>query len=176
VKEEAMAMKKVSEAYPSRFAKAADYPIGQRIQVRIREVTVEIFDEREPYCLWFVGLDGKVALDGKGVILNPTNSKLLGKVVSDTPEGWVGREVQIWSEYINFKGEIRVTWKLMPMPQLLADPAAISPPPSPPTPSPAPIVAPAANTRPRRGRPPKGNNPATPAKLPDLDDELPDFT
>jgi hypothetical protein len=171
-----MSLKKVSETYPSRFAKASDYPIGQHIQLRIHTVTMEVFDERSPYCIWCNGLDGKVALDGKGVILSQGNAKLLGKTVNDTPEGWVGREVQIWPEYVNFKGEIRVTWKLMPMPQLLADPAAISPPPSPPTPSPAPIVAPAANTRPRRGPPPKGNNPATPAKLPDLDDGLPDFT
>jgi hypothetical protein len=169
-----MSLKKVSETYPSRYAKASDYPIGQHIQLRIREVTTEIFDERAPYCIWCDGLDGKVALDGKGVVLSQGNAKLLGKTVSDTPEGWVGREIEIWPEYVNFKGEIRVSWKLMPLPQLLNS-AAVSPSPPPPAPS-KPIVAPAANTRPRAPKvqhAPKASSPAP--EPPPLDDELPDF-
>jgi hypothetical protein len=163
-------MRRVSEAYPSRFARASDYPRGQRMHVRIRGVSEEIFDDRTPYCLWLNWADGRTWEGGLGIVLNKTNAKLCASWFSDDPERWPGYELEVWPEDILVKGEIATTWRMVPVRQSRTD----SPPPAPaPTPTPKEVTAPAADTRPRAKTPAKGKGSnRTTSVAADLDDEI----
>jgi len=184
-----MAMRKVSESYPSRFTKASDFPLGVPIDVRISKVTLEEFEFGPRYCLECTTLDGQPWAEGKGAVIPPGQAKILGFNYGDAPEGWVRHTIKLIPTSFNFKGQAGVTWHVMPTYQPPAADPVPAPSPKPPPP-PKEVVAPAANTRPRAnngqaatpppreaakrgpGRPPKAKPPAADDALAD---EIPDF-
>ena len=159
-----MTMKRVSEAYPPRFAPAENYPLGQWMRRRIRDVVQEEFPYGTRYGLISDDLDGRPWADGLAAILPEGQAKVLGFAFGDAPEGWRGHVVDLSPQPYNYKGQTGVTWHVMPVHQQPAVPPV--------PPSAREIVAPAANTRPRQA-------PSPAVKADDLDtilnDEIPTF-
>jgi hypothetical protein len=164
-------MKRVSESYPSRFAKPSDYPLAQRMRLQIRAVIYEEDFEYGPrYCLELTELDGRPWAGGQLAIMPPGQAKILGFNFGDAPEGWYGHTIELWPEQISVKGQLVTTWRVMPV--YLQPGVAAAPPATPPAPPAPAIVAPAA-TRPKRAAPPPAAEADDLAAI--LNDEVPTF-
>lgn len=89
---------KISEIFKSKYLRASD--IGDRtVKVKIESAAVEeMADSKDQKpVLYFVGKD-------RGLVLNRTNAALLASRIGDDVDSWVGREIQLVSEPVNFQG------------------------------------------------------------------------
>jgi hypothetical protein len=93
---------KVSEAFPSKYLKAADLN-GRQVEVTIREVCFEEVgttdDSQQRLVLYFKGKD-------KGLVLNKTNAIAIANALGDETEDWSGNTIVLAPEPVNFKGKI----------------------------------------------------------------------
>jgi hypothetical protein len=160
-------MRKFDEMNAGRFLRAADFAPGESFAVTVTGVRDEEIgwgDDKELMLILSLAHrpGGKPWGD---LIPNLSNRKILARNYGNDPEGLIGQQLTVVIVITGFEG--RSGFQVQPVVQPKAPPRLLTEPPS--APAPAPGVAPAANTRPRRGRPPTGNSP----KVPDLDDEIP---
>lgn len=90
---------KVSEAFPnnSKWLSASDLQ-GHEVKVTVTGVTVAEFDNGNKPALMFAGKN-------KGLALNRTNARKLAATYGDDMEAWVGKEVIIYPEVVEFQGK-----------------------------------------------------------------------
>jgi hypothetical protein len=131
-------------AYGSRYLSAGDI-IAQGGRKRVRIAKVEVADLRQDggnatrrkFVLYFIGLD-------KGMALNLTNAGILKDALGKNPTKWVGADVGLYVEQVQF-GNKRVPGLRL---KVLSKPAApVAATPAPKTPAPA-QVAPGLNDNP----------------------------
>ena len=94
---------RVSEKYSGRFLKAADLQ-GRELHVQIAQVAedVEVGKDKEPkdVLLFF---DQK-----KGLVLNSTNAQILGEVLGDNSDDWLGARIVLYPTETAMGAGIRV--------------------------------------------------------------------
>ncbi len=114
---------RISEAYPSKYLKAADLD-GQDRTVNIRACIQEELGQ---------GADMEVKpvlyFDGgqKGLVLNKTNAQAIAEDYGDDTEAWTGREIVLFIQKVTFQGKltpaIRVRVQATPQPVAQRAPA-----------------------------------------------------
>ena len=91
-------MPKLNDLYPSKFLTAAELD-EDGIIVTIRDITIEkMGDGMEKPCLHFDESD-------KGLILNKTNAKIIGKMYGDDTDNWEDERISLYPTYVSFKGD-----------------------------------------------------------------------
>lgn len=90
---------KVSEAFPnnSKWLAAGDLQ-GHEVKVTIAAISVADFKDEQKPALMFVGKQ-------KGMALNRTNAKKLAAQYGDEMDSWVGKEIIIYPEVVEFQGK-----------------------------------------------------------------------
>jgi len=87
----------ISEAYPSKYLKAADLK-GQEAVVTIEQVSKEEIDRDESKpVLRFKGKN-------RGLVLNVTNANNIVLMYGDDTETWVGKQVTLFTTFVDFQG------------------------------------------------------------------------
>ena len=118
---------RISEAYPSKYLKAADLD-GQDRAVSIRACIQEELGQG-------VEMETKPVLyfDGgqKGLVLNKTNAQAIADDYGDDTEAWAGREIVLFIQKVTFQGKlmpaIRVRTQATPQPAVQHAPAPPAP-------------------------------------------------
>ncbi len=92
----------VNDVFPSKWLKASEL-VGKEVKVKIESVGFELMKDDDPesgkIILHFVGKK-------KGVSLNKTNSQTLAATFSPETDGWVGKEIVLFSQKVNFAGNL----------------------------------------------------------------------
>jgi len=90
---------KVSEAFPnnSKWLSAAELQ-GFEVKVKIAAIATAEFKEENKPALMFVGKQ-------KGLALNRTNARKLAAAFGDEMSDWVGKEIIIYPEVVEFGGK-----------------------------------------------------------------------
>ena len=118
---------RISEAYPSKYLKAADLN-GQDRTVTIRACIQEELGqgaemETKPV-LYFEG-------GQKGLALNKTNATAIADDYGDDTEAWAGREIVLFIQKVTFQGKlmpaIRVRTQATPQPAVQHAPVTPAP-------------------------------------------------
>ncbi len=92
---------KISEAYPSKYLKAADLD-GQDRTVSIRAcVQEELGQGSEMEVKPVLYFDG----GQKGLVLNKTNATAIAEDYGDDTEAWIGRDIVLFAREVDFKGK-----------------------------------------------------------------------
>jgi len=93
---------KISEAFPSRYLKAADLG-GQPRNVTIRAVTMEVLgqgqDQQQKPVAYFES-------GQKGLVLNKTNANVIKAAYGDDTAAWTGRSITLYEKEVEFQGKI----------------------------------------------------------------------
>jgi hypothetical protein len=128
----------LESCYGSKYLSAAD--LGDRkIKVRIARIKKEELRQdngssRSKFVIFFDNLDN-------GLVVNATNKNLLVASLGRNPQGWIGAQVGLFAEEVQFSGRTVRGLRL----RVLAKPDASSPTPIPkPAPKPTPTPAAAA--------------------------------
>ena len=90
----------INEMFPSKYLKGTDM-VNRIVNVVIEGVTfTDEFDEGRKYVLSFQGAK-------KSLMLNKTNVGILQWLFPDVADtnGWVGKEIQLYTELVTFKGQ-----------------------------------------------------------------------
>ncbi len=122
---------RISEAYPSKYLKAADLD-GQDRTVSIRAcVQEELGPGSEMEVKPVLYFDG----GQKGLVLNKTNAQAIAEDYGDDTEAWTGREIVLFIQKVTFQGKltpaIRVRVQAPPQPVVQRAPAPPAPEPDP---------------------------------------------
>jgi hypothetical protein len=89
---------KMSEAFPSKYLKAADIK-GREINLKLASVEMEDLGDEVKPVLYFIGKD-------KGIVLNKTNSEILTEAYGDESGDWHGKPVILTTHRVkNPRGE-----------------------------------------------------------------------
>jgi hypothetical protein len=109
---------KISNAFPSKYLKAADLNDRPALMTMSRVEIEDIgADEKKPV-LYF-------SKQQKGLVLNRTNSKVISTIYGDDTDNWEGKLIVLFPAMVEFKGDtveaIRVR---KPKPQAAAPAAA----------------------------------------------------
>ena len=92
-------MTTVSEAFPSNYLKAADLN-NRTVKVAINKVVFEEIgrDKDSKPIVYF----DKVK---KGLVLNKTNAVEIAATHGDQMDGWIGKEIELFSMMVPFQGQ-----------------------------------------------------------------------
>jgi hypothetical protein len=91
---------KMSEAFPSKFLRAADLPEGASIPVVIDKVTLEeVGEDRETKPVAY--FKGKQ----KGLVLNKTNAGVIADAYGDESDGWTNKPINLVVSKVLFQGK-----------------------------------------------------------------------
>ncbi len=92
-------MATVSEAFPSKYLKAADLN-NRTVKVSINRVVFEEIGQNKDKkpILYFNGAE-------KGLVLNKTNATTIGDVYGEQMDGWSGKEIELFSMMVPFNGQ-----------------------------------------------------------------------
>ena len=118
---------RISEAYPSKYLKAADLA-GQDRTVSIRACIQEELGQGSEMevkpVLYFNG-------GQKGLVLNKTNAQAIVEDYGDDTEAWAGQEIVLFIQKVTFQGKlmpaIRVRTQATPQPVVQRAPAPPAP-------------------------------------------------
>ena len=88
----------INDAYPSNYLKASDLD-GKKVPVIISAVDMEKFDEGEKPVAMF-------EKKAKGMVLNKTNSMTIAAAYGPETDNWIGKEVILYSQMVNFQGQM----------------------------------------------------------------------
>ena len=118
---------RISEAYPSKYLKAADLD-GQDRAVSIRAcIQEELGQGSEMEVKPVLYFDG----GQKGLVLNKTNAQAIAEDYGDDTEAWTGREIVLFIQKVTFQGKltpaIRVRVQATPQPVVQRAPAPPAP-------------------------------------------------
>jgi hypothetical protein len=122
-------MPDINEVFGGETLKAADLQ-GRDFTLTIQTVQAKEFDKGAKLVIRFVGAK-------KALIANRTNSKRIAMLYGNNTDFWAGRQVTLYPEMVDFKGE--ATWAIR----------VKAPPVYQPQPVPVQQVAPAAATHPQ---------------------------
>jgi hypothetical protein len=87
----------ISKAFPSKYLKADDIPVGKKIRVTVGHVELEKLGDDTKPVMYFQGKD-------KGMALNQTNAGKIAAAYGKLTEEWEGKEVFIFVEQKQFQG------------------------------------------------------------------------
>lgn len=90
---------KYTEAFPSKYVKSDDLQ-GREVQVVIASVNVESMGDGEQKLV--LHFQGKT----KGMICNRTNADRIAHLYGPDTDDWVGKEVTLYTEMVNFQGRV----------------------------------------------------------------------
>lgn len=88
----------INEVFPSKYLKASDLQ-GKAVKVVIDRVTIEKMGEDNKPVLHFKGKE-------KGMALNKSNAQMIAAVYSPETDGWIGREIKLYTGKVNFNGQM----------------------------------------------------------------------
>jgi len=88
---------RVSEAFPSKYLKAADLQ-GKNVLAVMDYVQTEKLGDDERPVLYFKGKE-------KGLVLNRTNAEAITKLYGDEMNDWNGEEIVMFEAMVSFKKE-----------------------------------------------------------------------
>ncbi len=90
---------KISQAFPSKYLKAADLN-NRTIKVSVNKIVFEEIgqDKDKKPILYFNGAE-------KGLVLNKTNATAIGAVHGEQMDGWPGKEIELFSQMVPFQGQ-----------------------------------------------------------------------
>lgn len=88
---------RMSNAFPSKYLRAADLD-GRQVTVSIDRVVMEdVGDDDAKPVLYFVGKE-------KGVVLNKTNASNISLIYGDETDDWHGKPVTLYEAMVDFQG------------------------------------------------------------------------
>jgi hypothetical protein len=87
---------KVSEVFTSNYLAASDLQ-GAEPTVVIASVEVKEFDDGNKFLVTFQNKK-------KGLVANKTNSKRLAMLYGDDTDDWIGKEVVLYTDIVDFQG------------------------------------------------------------------------
>lgn len=88
-------MPKVSESFARKYVNAAD--IGNKVhRLKIERVLIEQVLHDRKWVIYFAGAK-------KGLGLNRTNAEALGRALGDDSDAWIGHEVDVFTERVEFQ-------------------------------------------------------------------------
>lgn len=113
---------KLSEAFPSKYLKAADLQ-GRKVSVTIDSIEMaNIGDDTDKLVVWLVGKT-------KGFVLNVTNANMIAEIAgSEETDTWKGIKLVLYPTKVDYQGR-RVDAIRVDYPTNGALPAAAQPPP-----------------------------------------------
>lgn len=88
----------VNDIFPSKYLKASDLENQERT-VRITEWSIEQLGDESKLLLTFSGVK-------KGLICNKTNADRLAHLYGPDTDGWIGKEIVLYPEMVNFRGKV----------------------------------------------------------------------
>lgn len=88
---------KVSQVFSGDYLKAADLQ-GNEHSVVISAIEVKEFDDGNKLLLTFQGRK-------KGLVANKTNSNRVAMAYGDDTDGWVGKEIILYPDIVDFQGK-----------------------------------------------------------------------
>jgi len=89
---------KISNAFPSKYLRAADLN-EQPMLFTMSEVRMEdIGDSDKKPVLHFLRSE-------KGLVLNKTNSKIIGQLYGDDTDNWEGQPIVLYPAMVDFRGD-----------------------------------------------------------------------
>lgn len=99
----------IQTAFPSAYMKAAQLD-GQPINLTIESVVMEEVgqgaDAVTKPCVYFTDSPFKFKTGTMGWVLNVVNSKMIAAHYGDDTDGWIGKQVQLYGEKVQFGGNI----------------------------------------------------------------------
>ena len=88
---------KVSQAFPSKYLKAADLE-GRSVIVIMAQVETETIGDDDRPVLYFKGKN-------KGVVLNKTNAGKISDAYGDDTDDWFGKPIELYPTEVDFQGK-----------------------------------------------------------------------
>lgn len=89
---------KISNAFPSKYLRAADLQDRQVKAVMSRVEMENIGDDDKKPVLYFTK-------GNKGLVLNKTNSKVIAHAYGDDTDTWEGKELILFPAMVDFRGD-----------------------------------------------------------------------
>ena len=89
---------KISNAFPSKYLRAADLQDRQVKAVMSRVEMESIGDDDKKPVLYFTK-------GNKGLVLNKTNSKVISHAYGDDTDAWEGKEIILFPAMVDFRGD-----------------------------------------------------------------------
>lgn len=87
----------IMQSFPSSYLRAGDLQ-GKTFKMIMKEVIMEDIGGDHKAVLYFQGAD-------KGVVMNKTNASAIADVYGGDTDNWAGKEVEIFSAKVQFKGQ-----------------------------------------------------------------------
>ena len=85
--------------FPSKYVKASDLK-GKQPTVAIAEAKIEaVGQDSKKLVLYFQGTE-------KGLVCNRTNADRIAHLYGNDTDDWVGKEITLYSEMVNFQGKV----------------------------------------------------------------------
>ena len=109
-------MSKVSEMFPSKWLAAAEIE-GKVYRLVISAYGVENYDDGSKMTINFQGAQ-------KGMVLNATNRSTLVWLFGDEADAWIGKEIELFTEPVTFKGKVSAGLKVRGINSVQAQPAS----------------------------------------------------
>lgn len=158
---------RISDAFPTKYLKAGDLQ-GRRHTLTVSRVVQE--EGIDKPIIYFQGAQ-------KGMAVNKTNAMMISQFLGDETDGWIGRQIELYTAQVLFEGKfvpaIRVSQPMQPMPAHENGPLPASPAPEQipartvhPAPDPNAPLPPAATQ-------PQGGGAYVASAADDLTDEIP---
>jgi hypothetical protein len=88
---------KVSQVFSGDYLKATDLD-GREPTVVIATVEVKQFDDGNKLLIMFQGKK-------KGLVANKTNANRIAMLYGDDTDGWIGKEVVLYTDIVDFQGK-----------------------------------------------------------------------
>ncbi|MGI9489305.1 MAG: hypothetical protein ACR2RF_26140 [Geminicoccaceae bacterium] len=104
---------KMSQAFPSKYLKAADLD-NRRFTLTMARVEMESINENEhpKPVLYFEGAE-------KGMVLNQTNGMMIASLYGDDTDRWPGQRVELYTAIVQFQGQSVPAIRLMAPPNAM---------------------------------------------------------
>jgi hypothetical protein len=99
-------MVKMSDAFPSKYLKAADVADRQAraIMGHVDMEKISNEDDDKKPVLYFTKSNVNV-VKTKGLVLNKTNSKVIATAYGDDSDAWQGKEIILFMALVDFRGD-----------------------------------------------------------------------
>lgn len=86
----------ISEAFPSKYLKAADLK-GRQVSVKMERAEYELIGDDRKLILYFQGKE-------KGLVLNKTNANNISMIYGDDTDDWTGGEIILFESMVDYQG------------------------------------------------------------------------
>lgn len=106
----------INEVFPSKYIKAEDLQ-GREPTVVIADARMEKLGDDQKLILYFQHKE-------KGMVTNKTNANRIAYMYGDNTDGWIGREIVLCSEFVEFQGRSVKGLRVKPPARGAASPAA----------------------------------------------------